>query len=137
MFTIDEVNDMLSIITDEVPPVFFNDLNGGIILIDACKPHPQSEGNLYILGEYVRRHDMGRSINIYYGSFMRIFGHLNQEALMKELRHTLFHEFRHHMESLAGERGLEDWDQQELARYKFSMSQRKVGPNYNGVIESN
>lgn len=133
MFTIDEVNEMLNEIADEVPAVFFEDLNGGIILLNECKAHPQSVGNLYILGEYNRRYDMGRSIHIYYGSFMRVFGYLHREALKQELRHTLFHEFRHHMESLAGQRDLEIWDEEQLIKYKQNQTRRKVGSDYNGI----
>ena len=43
---------------------------------------------------------MGNYIKIYYGSFERLFGHLSDEDMEKELRKTLRHEFRHHLEGL-------------------------------------
>ena len=59
------------------------------------------------MGEYVEDPYMGRMIYIYYGSFLEVYGELGEKELEEELRETLLHEFTHHMESLAGERGLE------------------------------
>jgi len=118
MYTIDDVADLLSDIVDEIPADFFKELNGGIILLDECKAHPASTGNLFILGEYHRRHDMGRYICIYYGSFARLYPHLDMDALRKRLKDTLVHEFTHHLESLAGERGLEIQDKIRLHKYR-------------------
>jgi hypothetical protein len=52
---------------------------------------------------------------------MRVFGHLDNEQLKKQLRKTLRHEFTHHIESLAGERGLEKKDAEFMARYLKRM----------------
>jgi hypothetical protein len=60
---------------------------------------------------------MGHYIVIYYGSFERVFGHLSEDGLVDELRKTLRHEFRHHMEWLAGEDGLEREDADYINRY--------------------
>lgn len=60
---------------------------------------------------------MGRGIIIYYGSFARLLGNLNETELKEEMRKTLRHEFRHHMEGLAGERGLEKEDEKDLSDY--------------------
>ena len=118
MYSIDDVSGMLEEIVDEIPPEFFNDLNGGIVLLEECKPHPQSAGDLFIMGEYHHRRDMGRYICIYYGSFIRIYGHLSEAALREKLRSTLIHEFTHHLESLAGERGLEIQDKIRMNEYR-------------------
>ena len=118
MYTIDEVETMLGEIADELPGAFFERLNGGILLLEECKMHPESKGDLYIMGEYCHRRDLGRHINIYYGSFMRVHAHAPEETLRRELRKTLLHEFTHHLESLAGERGLEIKDRQKLEDYR-------------------
>ena len=118
MYTIDEISDMLDDIVDEIPLELFKDLNGGIILLEECKSHPESMGNLFVLGEYHHRQGMGRYIIIYYGSFMRLYQHLRPEQLRARLKETLLHEFTHHLESLAGEKGLEIQDKLDLQRYR-------------------
>jgi hypothetical protein len=60
---------------------------------------------------------LGRYIAIYYGSFARVYGHLSKEQLAGQLAGTLKHEFRHHLESLAGQRGLEIEDEKYLENY--------------------
>ena len=60
---------------------------------------------------------LGRSIVIYYGSFEPVFGDLSPLELRRELRDTLRHEFRHHVEALAGENGLDLEDEAWLAEY--------------------
>ena len=118
MYTIDDVQAMLGQIAEELPEDFFRDLNGGIILLEQCKTHPESAGDLYIMGEYSRRRDMGRHICIYYGSFLRLYANAPEQVLRKKLRDTLLHEFTHHLESLAGERGLEVKDKIRLEAYR-------------------
>ena len=118
MVTIEEFDIMLDGIAQEIPGEFFGGLSGGIILREECKLHPEGAGDLYIMGEYHNRRDMGRSIYIYYGSFMRTYGYLPPEALRERLRATLLHELTHHLESLAGERGLEVEDRLRIEEYK-------------------
>ncbi len=109
---------MLDDIAAEFPKEFFERLNGGIILLPQAKPHPQSRGNdLFVMGEYYSKGNLGSYIAIYYGSFMRIYSRLAEQQLKAQLRQTLRHEFRHHLETLAGERGLEIEDEEYLARY--------------------
>ncbi|MCL2513570.1 MAG: metallopeptidase family protein, partial [Oscillospiraceae bacterium] len=114
---IDEIQAMLDDIAREIPDDFFQHLNGGVILLDECKPHPKSSGDLYIMGEYHNSRDMGRHICIYYGSFMRMYARASESVLRRKLRDTLLHEFTHHLESLAGERGLEIRDRIEMEEY--------------------
>ena len=118
VYSIDAVEKMLSQIGEEIPGELFRHLNGGVVLLEACKAHPQSAGDLYIMGEYSHRHDMGRCIYIYYGSFMRVYGYAPEDVLRKQLRGTLLHELTHHLESLAGERGLEVKDRIKLEEYR-------------------
>jgi len=116
MYNIDEVENMLNEIAEELPEDFFRFLNGGVMLLPETKHH--SQGNLFIMGEYNCRADIGRYIVIYYGSFISAFGHLDRENFIRELKYTLIHEFTHHMEALSGERTLEIKDEIDLERYK-------------------
>ena len=118
MISIDEMQDMLSRMMDELPDVFFRELNGGVNLLpDAlCSPYARNDDYL-VLGEYVSDGMMGRYINIYYGSFRQLFGHAAAGELEEELRRTLRHELRHHMEALAGDNALELEDLRALREY--------------------
>jgi predicted Zn-dependent protease with MMP-like domain len=115
------VEELLRDICDEIPQVFFEKLNGGVVLLTQTKLHPKG-GGLLVMGEYEHRHDMGRTIYIYFGSFMRLYGYVEETALRRELRKTLLHEFTHHVESLAGERGLEEKDAQQIREYLRSTN---------------
>lgn len=118
MISIEETEKVLERLADELPAEFYGKLNGGIILLPESKLNENDRsGNLFTLGEYHYDAYMGRYISIYYGSFSRVYGHLSQEQLEKKLREVLRHEFRHHLESLAGERGLEMEDDKYIAEY--------------------
>ncbi len=118
MISLVEMEDMLNEIVDKFPQELFKELNGGIILLPEAKLHPITRKNdLYILGEYHKSGNMGRYITIYCGSFLCVYGHLGKKDLREKLVHTLKHEFIHHLESLAGERGLEIKDAQYLVNY--------------------
>ena len=69
ILSIDEVNDILDEQAERFPEVLFDELNGGINLLEDAVPDPEfPEGEMYILGEYCD--DMlGQYINLYYGSF--------------------------------------------------------------------
>lgn len=118
MISIDEVQVILDELAEELPKEFYKELNGGILLLPEAKISPYAKGDdLYILGEYRVSHSMGRLISIYYGSFEKLYGHASKEELTARLRHTLRHEFTHHLESLAGEKGLEIKDAQFINKY--------------------
>jgi hypothetical protein len=128
MVSIDAMQAMLDEIAETLPPEFYAQLNGGIILMPQAKRHPGSGAQgLFVLGEYYSGGNLGRYIAIYYGSFMRVHGHLPDEELKKELAATLKHEFRHHLESLAGERGLVVEDERFLADYLQKQREREQG----------
>ncbi len=115
---IDEVHNMLEEIIQEIPREFFKKLNEGVVLLAGVKSHPASEKeDLLVLGEYATS-VTGRNIKIYYGSFKRVYRGISRDALYQELKDTLLHEFTHHLESLAGERGLEVKDAIQLKKYK-------------------
>lgn len=116
--TIDEMQRALEELVEEIPPELLRDLNGGILLLPEAKLHEKSvDDDFYILGEYCSGGPMGRYIALYYGSFMRVYGHDSPRRLKARLRQTLRHELRHHIESLAGVRDLEEEDAVDIARY--------------------
>lgn len=118
MIPIDEVEEILDEIATELPQEFYNELNGGIILLPDVRLDPAGLHNdLYIMGEYHSGGGLGRYIAIYYGSFERVYGHLSREGLKKQLAQTLKHEFTHHLESLAGEDDLEEEDERFMQDY--------------------
>lgn len=120
MLTQSEMLEVLEELAGELPEEFFEELNGGVVLQEEARPHPQGAGDLWILGEYCSGGHLGRYINIYYGSFAMVYGGLSREEMKKKLRHTLRHEFRHHLESRAGEHDLEIIDAINLAEYKYN-----------------
>ena len=119
MITIEEAQLMLDEIAEELPAEFYKELNGGILLLPDRKVSPHArEEDLYIMGEYHHSSSMGRMIYIYFGSFQQLYPEISGDRMKKKLKDTLLHEFTHHLESLAGERGLEIKDQEQLKRYK-------------------
>lgn len=113
--------DLVSELLDELPAEFFNELSGGVMVSERTAFN--SEGiadDLVTLGEYkVSR--LGKQIVIYYGSFKKMYGHMSGEQLRRAVRDMVRHEFRHHMEWLAGMHGfdsLEAEDKRNLKAYK-------------------
>lgn len=116
--TIEEFETMLDEIVETLPEVFFRELNGGIHAVPGAKLHNKADSNdLWILGEYSYSTQMGRSIVIYYGSFMNLYASCSLDFIRERLRKNVLHEFRHHLESLAGERDLEIEDSIFLRDY--------------------
>ena len=119
--TFEEAGMVLDEIAEELPQEFYRELNGGVVLLPGLKLHPQSRepDRLYILGEYHHQpRGFGRYIAVYYGSFIRAHGHAPPARQRELLREVLLHEFTHHIESLAGERGLEVKDAVAMAAYR-------------------
>ncbi|MDD3109012.1 MAG: hypothetical protein PHH32_00020 [Eubacteriales bacterium] len=101
----------------ELPQEIFKDLNLGIGVVEGCKLNPRTASGrpAYILGEYRAGGTMGRGIVLYFGSFVRVFHDLADDALGKvRITDVLKHELTHHLESLAGERDLEILDARQL-----------------------
>jgi len=118
MVSFEEAAVMLDEIALELPGDIFIELNGGINLLPDVKPHPDGEsGELYIMGEYCHN-NIGRYINVYYGSVMRLYHRLPRESMREKLIGILKHEFTHHLESLAGERELIIKDMIQIEKYK-------------------
>ena len=113
MLTIDQVNDILDEIAEGFPPALFQELNGGVNLIEEAKPDPEfPPGEMYILGEYCDDL-LGLYVNLYYGSFAALAEKegWDRETWEDELRITLSHE-------LSGLHALDDRDAEELAAWR-------------------
>ena len=120
MITFEEMGQMLDEIADQLPQEIYDRLNGGIFLSPDTKFHPQSVGeSLYVLGEYrYEPHGLGRYITLFYGSIRNVHGLLSREQMIGKLRELLYHELTHHLENLAGDKGLEIKDQESLEEYR-------------------
>ena len=116
ILTIEEVNDLLDEMAEGFPAVLFDELNGGVNLLEEALPDPEFPlGEMYIMGEYC--HDLlGRYIVLYYGSFAALLAEEDEETWKDELFATVAHEFTHHMEETAGLHALDDQDAEFLRR---------------------
>lgn len=118
MVSLEQFHEMLEAAAEELPEELYERLNGGVLLMPGSKLSKHAvDADLYTLGEYQYSTVMGSRIVLFYGSFKRVFGHCSPEELMGHVRDTLRHEFRHHLEHLAGERDLELEDEEALRRY--------------------
>ena len=120
ILSIDQVNDILDEIAEGFPAVLFEELNGGVNLLEEAMPDPEfPEGEMYFLGECCDD-CLGRYINLYYGSLAAQAEQEDwtEEDWRQELRQTLAHELTHHMESRAGTHALDDRDAAELAEFR-------------------
>lgn len=128
MVDIDRFYEMLNEVCEELPDDFFRELHYGVQLSEDYKLSPYAENDdLIIMGEYTRS-GKGNKITIYYGSFARTCGWMPEDQLKDKLRGVVRHEFRHHMENLAGMYGadsLEHEDIEELKDMVLARSKRK------------
>jgi len=98
-------------ITGELPPRLLRDLNGGISVL----PGTKKDGKYFLMGEYIEDPVLGKVIFLHYGSFREILGNAPALEWEEELRETIVHELRHHVESLAGVDDLSVEEEEELA----------------------
>jgi len=120
MVSLDQAREMLDELAAELPEEIFARLNGGVLLLPEMKISSEAvAGDLYTLGEYETSYTMGRLVRIYYGSILRTHGDMPPERFREVLREVLHHELTHHLESMAGDHGLEDDDALHLAWYKM------------------
>ena len=120
VLTFDQVGETLDEIAEGFPQALFDELNGGVNLLEDTVPDPEfPEGELYILGEYCDDL-LGRYINLYYGSFAALAERegWDERVWREELRITLSHELTHHMEARGGLHALDDRDTEELAAWR-------------------
>lgn len=83
---------------ETLPAELLERLNGGIIV----EPSIKEEGDYVIMGEYIEDPGLGNIIILYYGSFRDAMSNAPFEEWNEEIRETVIHELRHHIESLAG-----------------------------------
>ena len=127
LMSFDRVGELLDEMAEAFPPVLFDELNGGINLLEDAVPDPEfPEGEMYILGEYCTD-CLGLYINLYYGSFAALAEQEDwDEAVWREeLRITLAHELTHHMENRSGLHALDDRDAAELAAWREEFREEK------------
>ena len=111
MISYDEAGRVLDEAVDALPEEIFHELNGGVNLVRrSCT----DQNGLLVMGTY-NVNQMGRYIEIYYGSFRAAHGQAGPDKWRRELTRTLKHELTHHIESLAGDRSLEKWDERHVA----------------------
>ena len=114
MVSFEEAGVMLDEAVEQLPEEIFRDLNGGVNLLPETR---ESDDGRYVMGLY--HHDaMGRYVEIFYGSFVALYGDIPAERFREHLTATLHHELTHHIEGLAGDRTLERWDEEQTALWR-------------------
>lgn len=126
ILSVDQCWDILDRLVEEFPEELLHSLNGGILLLEDALPDPEAGEDVYIMGEYCWD-EMGRYINIYYGSFAALLADEAESVWEEELRITLRHELTHHVEGLAGERSLEYKDSAQLEELRGSTDWTEQG----------
>ncbi len=102
MISIEEYRNIVSELLDELPAEFFRKLSGGVTVSDALViPDYAKENDLYTMGQYHVSAGI-RQITLYKGSFDRAYPYADAAEARGILRSVLRHEFRHHLEFLAG-----------------------------------
>lgn len=118
--SLDEFREIVADLLDELPEEFFNELSGGVVVEPGVMRPDYARGDdISTLGQYVSS-GIGKQVKIYYGSFRDAFPGIGREQLRDRVRETVRHEFRHHLEGLAGMHGkdsLEAADRIQMEKY--------------------
>ena len=114
MLCFEEAAEVLDAAVDALPEGIYEDLNGGVNLLRDTR---RGEDGRYIMGLY-HNDAMGRYVELFYGSFVAVYGQEGDRRFAEELVHTLHHELTHHVESKAGDRTLERWDDEQTALWR-------------------
>jgi hypothetical protein len=101
-------------IVAQIPAIYREGISGIFVTQQAVKD--EEIPGVYILGHYHGGGYLSPFIDIYYGSFRRVFQGLPLSEIEEELWETITHEIRHHLEENAGLRNLEAFDE-ELKEY--------------------
>ena len=116
----DEFADIVDDEMNLVPDYVYEGLNGNVVVDEREYLHPAGvDDDLYILGTYTSDPILGNQVRLYYGSFLATYGH-NDDGIRSQIRHTLRHEFLHHLEhraGLHGEGSLEAEDRKNMISY--------------------
>lgn len=116
MLSFEEAGRVLDEAVEALPEGIFRELNGGVNLLPDTK---KSDDGRFTLGLY-HNDLMGRRVEIFYGSFLALYGELPDSEFREHLVATLHHELTHHIEGLAGDRTLEHWDEEQTALWEQS-----------------
>ena len=101
--TYDEFCQIVNEEMDLLPSYVYEELNGGVLIEPGAYLHPaRLADDLYILGNYSSGGIFGKQICLYYGSFTATMNMEDTEAVRRQIRGTLRHEFLHHLETRAG-----------------------------------
>jgi hypothetical protein len=122
MLSFEDAGRVLDEAAEALPEGIFEELNGGVNLLPEEK---LGEDGRWILGLY-HNDRMGRYVEIFYGSFLKVYPEATDAEFAAELRRTLHHELTHHVEGLAGDRTLERWDEEQKALWEASAQPLKA-----------
>ena len=123
ILSFEEAGALLDDYADTFPAVLFEELNGGVNLLEDTVADPEfPEEEMYIMGEYITD-VLGNYINLYYGSFAALAKQeeWDRQTWEEELRITFSHELTHHMENRSGLHELDDRDAAELALWRQEL----------------
>lgn len=123
ILSFEEAGALLDDYADTFPAVLFEELNGGVNLLEDTVADPEfPEEEMYIMGEYITD-VLGNYINLYYGSFAALAKQeeWDRQTWEEELRITFAHELTHHMENRSGLHELDDRDAAELALWRQEL----------------
>lgn len=123
----EEFADLAEAVADSLPPALLEGLSGGIVIEKKTRRRSEDPPGVYLLGEYVTEEYLGPLILLYYGSFRRVLAGEPRAVWEEELRRTLLHEVRHHLEARAGVDDLGREDRQELERLWREAAERDRG----------
>ena len=102
MIGTEEYRQIVSELLDELPQEFFRELSGGVVVSDALAVPDYARGeDLFTMGQYQVSSGI-RQIVMFKGSFDRVYPQADADAARELLRGIVRHEFRHHLEYLAG-----------------------------------
>lgn len=107
---LDIFREIASSIIEGLPADLLRHLNGGVIILD----EKNEEADSLVMGEYVEDPVMGKTILLYYGSFVEDLEDKSEEEWIEEIEDTIIHEMRHHVESLAGVDYLSEEEDNEI-----------------------
>ena len=114
MLSFAQAGEVLDAAVDALPEGIYADLNGGVNLLREERRSPDGR---FIMGLY-HNDSMGRYVELFYGSFVAVYGREPDAVFAEELRKTLHHELTHHVESKAGDRTLERWDEEQTLLWR-------------------
>lgn len=118
MLTFEDFTRIVEEEVDLLPSYVHDKLDGGVLADSNVFLHPKRVADdLYILGTYSVDPIFGNQIVLYYGSFISTIGDASEEVYRDRIRDTVRHEFLHHMETRAGEKGLVEEDAQRMRAY--------------------